>query len=77
MDDQLDAFRRAYGHEWANCETPDCQWKQCTWSELPMCCSCATKRLGTAEMIRRYNATHDEPWPFSDMPHRAASQEDR
>ncbi len=47
---------------WPNCITPDCEFKCCTWSETPYCHHCAKARLGEAEMIRLYNASHDITW---------------
>lgn len=47
---------------WPNCTTPDCENKQCTWSDLPYCFPCAERQIGHAEMVRRFDATHDMTW---------------
>ena len=44
---------------WAACTTPDCGNLQCTWAGLPFCYPCSERRLGKAEMDRRYDATHE------------------
>ena len=47
---------------WPNCITPDCEYKQCTWSAMEYCFTCCERQVGPQEMIRRYNATHDITW---------------
>lgn len=47
---------------WPNCETPDCENKCCTWSRTPFCFPCAERLIGNAELIARYNLTHDLTW---------------
>ena len=47
---------------WANCPTPDCQWKVCTWARTGVCCPCSVALVGQAEVDRRFTETHpDDP----------------
>lgn len=46
---------------WPNCETPDCEYKCCTWSERPdLCAKCGERVLGKHAMDRRYDETHQK-----------------
>lgn len=47
---------------WPNCETADCENKQCTWAGLPLCFPCCVRVLGRPELLRRFDATHDIRW---------------
>ena len=47
---------------WPNCEAPDCGNKQCTWADLPLCFRCGERVVGHAEMVRRFNASHELTW---------------
>jgi len=48
---------------WPNCATPDCGGKACTWATLPkLCARCCKLIVGEADMIRRWNETHDISW---------------
>ncbi len=47
---------------WRNCTTPECENKCCTWSGTTVCFPCAQRLLGKAELIARYNKTHDITW---------------
>ena len=57
-----DPLPQALLDEWPNCMTPDCEHKQCMWAKVPFCFVCAAKKLGRAELIRRFNETHEVPW---------------
>lgn len=48
---------------WPNCAIPDCGNKVCTWGSDCYCAPHAAELVGPDEMIRRWDATHDEPWP--------------
>jgi hypothetical protein len=60
--------------EWPNCETPDCEYKQCTWSGTPLCFPCAEREVGHSVMVALYNLTHDITWEEA---HRLDSEEGR
>lgn len=62
---QEQAFKEAFAPDWPNCSTPDCENKVCVWATATLCAPCSLSLVGPDEMIRRWNATHDEPW---DMP---------
>lgn len=47
---------------WPNCAIPDCQHKCCTWSGTLYCFPHAEELIGRAEIIRRFDATHEFPW---------------
>ncbi len=43
---------------WPNCATPDCKNKRCIWSGEKECYQCCVRKVGKAEMDRRYEVTH-------------------
>lgn len=43
---------------WPNCDTPDCEYKACTWAGLGLCHPCSVRCVGKAEIDRRYTTTH-------------------
>jgi hypothetical protein len=59
INEILADYRETNGHEWPNCDTPDCEHKRCCWAGTGRCYPCSRRVLGKAEMDRRYNATHD------------------
>lgn len=63
--------------DWPNCETPDCENKQCTWARLPYCFPCSERMVGKEEMIRRFNATHDMTWEQAKAAEEAEELEER
>lgn len=44
------------------CAVPGCEYRQCVWAEGPYCFPHSVDHYGEAEMIRRYEATHDITW---------------
>jgi hypothetical protein len=48
--------------EWANCSSPDCPNKVCTWASDYHCFKCCEWCKGKPWMIARYEATHDMTW---------------
>lgn len=44
---------------WPNCASPDCGYKVCDWAHPTLCYRCAEQILGTAEMERRYEVSHN------------------
>lgn len=57
----VDDFRRVWGYEWPNCDTPDCENKRCCWGGTGRCHPCSVRLVGRAEMDRRYIATRSSP----------------
>ncbi len=47
---------------WPNCPTPDCGNKVCAWTETGVCFPCSEQIIGKAELIRRFDATHEKSW---------------
>ena len=46
--------------DWADCQTPDCEYKVCLWAGVGLFCYlCSVQMVGKAEMQRRYAETHD------------------
>jgi hypothetical protein len=46
---------------WANCATPDCEFKENRWAGVGRCSPCSERVLGAEEMERRYWATRESP----------------
>jgi hypothetical protein len=56
---------------WPNCPTPDCGNKVCAWTGTGVCFPCSERLITRAEVIRRYNATHDMTWDEAEAADRA------
>lgn len=63
-DDDLDEMDRHFAGI-ANCETPDCEGKVCTWASTAFCAWCVEVRVGRDELTRRYDLTHERTWAES------------
>lgn len=47
---------------WPDCATTGCTNKVCTWGSEVLCFPCEEKIVGTEEMHRRYDLTHERAW---------------
>lgn len=60
MTDDLDRILADYDpiSDWANCATPDCPNKVCTWASRTLCAPCSESVIGKEIMDQLYNETH-------------------
>jgi hypothetical protein len=44
--------------DWPDCATPECTNKVCMWAGEKLCHPCAVRKVGRAEVDKRYADTH-------------------